>query len=78
MDVKAGLYRHFQGQVYEVLGVAIEKYGSDKKVIYRLPIGKNKNGGYDPVLWMCTLKKFNHDVIYMGEKCKRFTKVDNV
>lgn len=42
MMVKLGLYRHFKGTVYEVIGVATHSETQEQLVIYRPVSDRNK------------------------------------
>ena len=55
MMVKLGLYRHFKGTVYEVIGVATHSETQEQLVIYRPVSDRNK-------LWGRPLEMFTSKV----------------
>ena len=55
MMVKLGLYRHFKGTVYEVIGVATHSETQEQLVIYRPVSDRNK-------LWARPLEMFTANV----------------
>ena len=55
MMVKLGLYRHFKGTVYEVIGVATHSETQEQLVIYRPVSDRNK-------LWARPLEMFTSKV----------------
>lgn len=55
MMVKLGLYRHFKGTVYEIIGVATHSETQEQLVIYRPVSDRNK-------LWARPLEMFTSKV----------------
>lgn len=55
MMVELGLYRHFKGTVYEVIGVATHSETQEQLVIYRPVSDRNK-------LWARPLEMFTSKV----------------
>ena len=70
MDLELGLYKHFKGNIYEVIALAKDHETLDLLVIYKAtyqPEGVN--------LWVRPLTMFMEDVLIGGVKTKRFTKI---
>ena len=63
--LKKGYYRHFKGNVYEVLGVAKHSEDLSEMVVYRAT--------YDDSLWVRPLEMWDEIVERDGEEYKRFT-----
>lgn len=66
--IEKGVYKHFKGNMYEVVDVAKHSETLEEMVVYRALYG---DGG----LWVRPLAMWNEEVLYNGEKVKRFTKV---
>ncbi|MFH0752751.1 MAG: DUF1653 domain-containing protein [archaeon] len=65
MEMKLGVYRHYKGKEYEVLGVAKHSETLEGLVVYRKL--------YDDFsLWVRPLVMFNESVEVDGEKKLRF------
>jgi len=65
-----GLYKHYKGNIYEVIDVAQHSETLEKLVIYKAtyqPEGEN--------LWVRPLTMFTETIIVNGEKIKRFEKI---
>ena len=62
-----GIYRHFKGDYYLVLGVAIHSETKEKLVIYRALYGDN-------LVWIRPLDNFTEEVNRNGQKY-RFEKI---
>lgn len=60
--IKPGLYRHFKGHVYKVIGVAKHSETLEELVVY----GKGKD------LWVRPKKMFMEKVTVNGKKVPRF------
>lgn len=53
--IKLGLYKHFKGTIYEVIGIATHSETQEQLVIYRPIFDKNK-------LWARSLEMFTSKV----------------
>lgn len=67
--IKAGIYQHFKGGKYEVLGVANHTETKEEFVVY-----KALNG--DGQLWARPLKMFLENVEKEGYKGPRFKRIN--
>ncbi len=69
MDIKKGIYKHYKGNLYEVLGIALHSETLEKMVIYKAlyesEFGKN-------VIFVRPLKMFKENVLINGKKIPRF------
>ena len=65
-EVKAGRYRHFKGNEYEVLFIAKHSETLEPMVVYRALYGE---GG----VWVRPLSMWNETVAHEGKKQKRFS-----
>ncbi len=65
MSLETGIYRHFKGSQYEVIGVAIHSETEESLVVYRPLYGE---GG----LWVRPLAMFTEDVERDGQVQPRF------
>ena len=63
-----GIYKHFKGNMYEVLDIATHSETLEKMVVYKALYGE---GG----IWVRPLKMWDEEVEYEGKRVKRFTKV---
>ena len=68
-DVKPGKYRHFKGNLYEVIAVATHSETLEEMVVYRALYG---DGG----VWVRPASMWNETVEHGGESIKRFTLVE--
>ncbi|WP_163833649.1 DUF1653 domain-containing protein [Spartinivicinus ruber] len=64
-EVKAGRYRHFKGQCYQVIGVVTHSETEEKLVLYKALYGKQG-------LWVRPLTLFFSSVVVDGEQIPRF------
>lgn len=67
-EIKLGIYRHFKGGVYEVVGVGRHSETLENMVIYR-----NCESGE---FWIRPAAMWNEVVEYKGEMVKRFSPVE--
>ncbi len=65
MSLRPGIYRHFKGNNYEVIGVARHSETDEKLVVYRPLYG-------DGELWVRPLAMFKETVERDGEVLPRF------
>jgi len=64
-DLQLGKYRHYKGNMYEVIGVAKHSETLEELVIYKALYGKNE-------LWARPIKMFFDEVEVDGKKVPRF------
>ena len=69
VDILPGLYKHYKGKDYEVLGVARHSETEEKLVVYRCLYG-------DYSLWVRPLSMFRETVNVAGEQLPRFARID--
>ena len=65
MDIKPGKYRHFKGNMYEVIGVAKHSESLEEMVVYRALYGSGD-------LWVRPVSMWNETVERDGKTFKRF------
>lgn len=66
------VYRHFKGNLYELLCVATDSETLEKKVVYKALYG-------DGEIWVRPLSMWNEEVALPdGTKTKRFALVENL
>lgn len=65
MEIKTGKYRHFKGNVYEVLGVAAHSETGEEYVVYKALYGEQK-------LWIRPKKMFLEKIERDGVAVPRF------
>ena len=63
--MKTGKYKHYKGNMYEVLFVAIHSETEEPLVIYKALYGEQK-------IWARPLKMFSEMVEYKGRMVPRF------
>ena len=66
MEIKKGIYRHFKGNKYEVLGTAYHSESLEEMVVYRALYGDRK-------LWVRPANMWNETVTRDGKTHRRFT-----
>ena len=65
MDIKPGRYRHFKGNMYEVIGVAKHSEDLEEMVVYRALYG-------DGDLWVRPASMWDETVERDGKVFRRF------
>ena len=68
--MELGIYKHYKGQLYEVLGIATHSETLEKLVVYKATYqteGEN--------IWVRPLNMFTESVIINGVSTARFVKV---
>lgn len=68
-DIKLGRYRHFKGNLYEVIAIATHSESLEPMVVYRALYG---DGG----TWVRPASMWNETVERDGRTVKRFTFVE--
>ncbi len=68
-DIRQGRYRHFKGNEYVVLGVALHSETMEELVVYRQEYGERS-------LWVRPKQMFLETVELDGRRIRRFTYVD--
>jgi len=63
--IPAGLYRHYKGNYYQVIGIAKHSETEEELVVYRALYGK-----FD--LWVRPLKMFTERIEHQGRLVSRF------
>lgn len=67
--IKKGIYRHFKGNTYEVIGVAKHSETLEEMVVYKALYGE---GG----LWTRPASMWNETIIHNGESQPRFALIE--
>lgn len=60
MDIKPGKYRHFKGNLYEVIGTALHSETMEPMVVYRALYGENGLWVRPASMWLETVEKENY------------------
>ena len=68
-DIAIGRYRHYKGNLYEVLGVARHSESEEQLVVYTALYGEHG-------LWVRPLAMFTECVTIQGEDVPRFALVN--
>lgn len=68
MQPQPGLYRHFKGGEYRLIGIASHSETLEPMVVYQALYGE---GG----LWVRPAAMWDETVLYQGEEVKRFTRI---
>ncbi|MDP1803412.1 MAG: DUF1653 domain-containing protein [Bacteroidota bacterium] len=70
MNLELGLYKHYKGNIYEVIGVAKHSETLEEMVVYKATYQKEEKN-----LWVRPLAMFVETIIVEGKNVKRFTKI---
>ncbi len=73
-EIKLGKYKHYKGNLYEVIGVARHSETLEEMVVYRALYDSSDFG--ENALWVRPKKMFLENVIMEGEKIPRFQYID--
>ena len=68
MNIKLGMYRHFKGGLYEVIGIAKHSETLEEFVVY-----KHADNGS---IWLRPTKMFLENVTRNGKTIPRFKKIE--
>ncbi len=74
-EPRAGRYRHFKGNLYEVIGVARHSETLEELVVY-CPLYESQDFGRDS-LWVRPRAMFLERVVIDGREQPRFRRVDD-
>lgn len=69
MAIKKGVYKHFKGNLYEVIDIARDSETEEEHVVYRTLYG-------DHSLWVRSLSMFDEVITRDGKTIKRFEFVE--
>jgi len=64
-----GIYRHFKGNLYELIDIAKHSETLEPMIVYRALYGDND-------LWVRPLSMWNEIITHNGEKTRRFELVE--
>ena len=70
MVLELGLYKHYKGNVYEVVGLAKNSETLEELVVYKATYQKDGEN-----LWVRPLAMFVETIVVDGNNVKRFTKI---
>ncbi len=70
MELELGLYKHYKGNVYEVMGIAKHSETLEKMVVYKATYQKEGEN-----LWVRPLSMFIETIVVDGKEIKRFAKL---
>ena len=73
-EVKTGKYRHYKGNLYEVIGLAHHSETLEEMVVYRA-LYESEEFGKD-VIWVRPKKMFLEMVIVGDKEVRRFSPVE--
>ena len=68
-ELKPGIYRHFKGNLYELIGVAKHSETLEEMVVYRAMYGEKG-------LWVRPAGMWNEEITRDGKTVRRFTPVE--
>ena len=69
MGIKKGIYRHYKGNLYQVIEVATHSETQDQLVVYRTLYG-------DYSMWVRPLEMFEESIRVDGQEVSRFTFIE--
>lgn len=70
MEIQKGIYKHYKGNLYEVLMTARHSETEEWMVVYRALYGEKG-------VWVRPYEMFVDNVIFKGKAMKRFDYVEN-
>jgi hypothetical protein len=70
MSLESGLYKHYKGNVYKVVGVAKHSETLEELVVYKATYQREGEN-----LWVRPLIMFTETIIVNGQTVKRFEKM---
>ena len=67
--IKIGIYRHYKGNKYEVIGIANHSETLEKMVVYKALYGEGE-------IWVRPLSMWNEEIEVDGNKVRRFELIE--
>jgi len=74
MKIEPGLYEHYKGNRYEVVGVAHHSETLEELVVYQALYNTTDFG--ENALWVRPLAMFTESIILNGKETPRFKRID--
>lgn len=68
--LELGLYKHYKGKIYEVIGIATHSETLEKIVVYKATYMSEADN-----LWVRPLSMFTETIVFDGKEIKRFEKL---
>lgn len=68
--LKPGIYQHYKGHLYELVGIAHHSENLEELVVYR-GLYEDKKFGKNPI-WVRPISLFTDEVMVNGQKVPRF------
>ncbi len=68
--MELGLYQHYKGGIYEVIGIARHSETLEQLVVYKATYQQEGEN-----LWLRPLSMFNEKIIIDGKEVSRFSKI---
>ena len=69
MSIRKGIYRHYKGNLYQVIEVATHSETQEQLVVYRTLYG-------DYSMWVRPLEMFEESIQVDGQEVARFTFIE--
>ncbi len=76
MAIETGLYKHYKGNLYEVIGIAHHSETLEELVVYKA-LYDTPDFGYGAI-WVRPKAMFEGFVMIEGKEVKRFDKSDSI
>lgn len=74
MEITLGLYKHYKGNIYRVIGMGKHSETHEPMVIYQAQYNSEQFG--DNALWVRPVSLFTDTVQVQGTETPRFTKIN--
>jgi len=69
MEIKKGIYKHYKGNLYELIGIANHSETLEKMVVYKALYGEGE-------LWVRPLSMWSEKIEINGKTVTRFEYID--
>jgi hypothetical protein len=76
MAIETGIYKHYKGNLYEVIGIAHHSETLEELVVYKA-LYDTPDFGYGAI-WVRPLAMFNETIVVDGREVNRFDKSDSI